>query len=70
MVVTDKLRRRVVTCVILAVLAAGAALASPAAKADNKRLNDGVVANVYTIQHRAGCATDLKINPQLPQAAR
>ena len=26
----------------------------PAANADNRRLNDGVVANVYTVQHRAG----------------
>ena len=30
---------------------------TPAAAADNKRLNDGVVANVYTIQHQHGCAT-------------
>jgi hypothetical protein len=28
--------------------------AMPAANADNKRLNDGVVANVYTIQYRHG----------------
>ncbi len=27
----------------------GAALGMPAARADNKRLNDGVVANVYTV---------------------
>jgi hypothetical protein len=32
-------------------------------------LNDGVVANVYTIQHQAGRDTDLKINPQLQLAA-
>jgi len=37
---------------------------------DNKRLNDGVVANVYTIQHRAGCTNDVKINPQLRLAAQ
>ena len=41
----------------------------PAANADNKRLNDGVVANVYTIQHQAGCANDVKINPKLQLAA-
>ena len=41
----------------------------PAANADNKRLNEGVVANVYTMQHQAGCTTDLKINPQLQLAA-
>jgi uncharacterized protein YkwD len=41
----------------------------PAANADNKRLNDGVVANVYTIQHQAGCTNDVKINPKLQLAA-
>jgi uncharacterized protein YkwD len=43
---------------------------SPAAHADNKRLNDAVVANVYTIQHQAGCTNDVKINPQLRLAAQ
>ncbi|WP_238994784.1 CAP domain-containing protein [Mycolicibacterium chubuense] len=42
----------------------------PAAHADNRRLNDGVVANVFTIQKQHGCATDLKINPQLRLAAQ
>ena len=41
-----------------------------AAHADNKRLNDGVVANVYTIQHQAGCTNNVKINPQLQLAAQ
>ena len=54
-------------------------LGVPAAHADgdnntlvpnNKRLNDGVVANVYTVQHQAGCANDVKINPQLQLAAQ
>jgi uncharacterized protein YkwD len=54
---------------MLAVL--GAAIAGvPTAAADNKRLNDGVVANVYTIQHQHGCANDVKINPQLQLAAQ
>jgi Cysteine-rich secretory protein family len=53
-------------------------LGMPAAHADNddntlvpnnKRLNDGVVANVYTVQHQAGCTNDVKINPQLRLAA-
>jgi hypothetical protein len=45
------------------VAAVGAAVAGmPAANADNKRLNDGVVANVYTVQHQAGCTNDVKIN--------
>jgi len=51
----------------------------PAAHADgdvntlipnNKRLNDGVVANVYTMQHQAGCTNDVKINRQLQLAAQ
>jgi uncharacterized protein YkwD len=48
----------------------GALLATPSAHADNKRLNDGVVANVYTVQHQAGCSNDVKINPQLRLAAQ
>jgi uncharacterized protein YkwD len=49
---------------------AGAVIAIPAAHADNKRLNDGVVANVYTIQQQHGCGGDVKINPQLRLAAQ
>lgn len=52
------------------VLAAGSVAGTPAAGADNKRLNDGVVANVYTMQHQAGCTTDIKINPKLRLAAQ
>jgi uncharacterized protein YkwD len=48
----------------------GAIAGMPAANADNKRLNESVAANVYTIQHQAGCTTDLKINPQLRLAAQ
>jgi hypothetical protein len=60
------------------VVVAGALLGTPAAHADgdnntlvpnNKRLNDGVVANVYTMQHQAGCTNDVRINPQLQLAA-
>ncbi len=59
-------------------IATGSLLGASAAYADgdnntlipnNKRLNDGVVANVYTIQHQAGCTNDVKINPQLQRAA-
>lgn len=52
-----------------ATLATGVALGMPTAHADNKRLNDGVVANVYTIQRQAGCTNDVKINPHLQLAA-
>jgi uncharacterized protein YkwD len=50
-------------------VAAGTVTGVPAAQADNKRLNDGVVANVYTVQHQAGCTNDVRINPQLKLAA-
>jgi hypothetical protein len=44
---------------ILTVAVMGQTLGStPSAKADNKRLNDSVVANVYTVQHNAGCTND------------
>lgn len=43
---------------------------APAAAADNARLNSGVVANVYTVQHQAGCTTDIKISPALRLAAQ
>jgi uncharacterized protein YkwD len=58
-----------VGAVVVAVV--GAAVAGmPAANADNKRLNDGVVANVYTVQHQAGCTNNVTINPQLQLAAQ
>jgi uncharacterized protein YkwD len=54
----------------LLAVSAAAVLNAPAAHADNKRLNDGVVANVFTVQHQAGCTNDVKINPQLQLAAQ
>lgn len=42
----------------------------PAARADNSRLNNSVVANVYTIQHQAGCTNDVKVNARLRLAAQ
>src|ERR1700744_6435462 len=61
------------------VVAASAMLCVPAAHADgdnntlipnNQRLNNGVVANVYTVQHQAGCTNDVRINKQLQLAAQ
>jgi uncharacterized protein YkwD len=61
------------------ILTVGAALAMPAAHADNdnntltpnnKRLNDGVLANVYTAQRQAGCNHDVNSNPKLQLAAQ
>lgn len=66
---------------ILAALAISPAalLGTPVAYADgdnntlipnNHRLNNGVVANVFTVQHQAGCTNDVRINPQLQLAAQ
>ena len=51
------------------ILLAAGGLAVPAAHADNKRLNDAVVSDVYTIQHQAGCTNDVIINNSLTLAA-
>jgi uncharacterized protein YkwD len=45
-------------------------VAPPAGHADNSRLNNSVVSNVYTVQRQAGCTNDLKVNPQLRLAAQ
>ncbi|OBA79674.1 hypothetical protein A9W99_20170 [Mycobacterium sp. 1164966.3] len=52
------------------ILLAATTLAGSAANADNKRLNDAVVSDVYTIQHQAGCTNDVVINLQLQLAAQ
>ncbi|MEV3905501.1 CAP domain-containing protein [Mycobacterium sp. NPDC050551] len=51
------------------VLAVSGVTATPLAGADNARLNDSVVANVYRTHYLAGCGNDVKINPQLRLAA-
>jgi hypothetical protein len=53
-----------------AVIVVSAMVVAPVARADNKRLNDGVVADVYTVQHQAGCTTNIHTNPQLRLAAQ
>jgi hypothetical protein len=50
--------------------ATGAVLTAPSARADNTRVNSGVVYNVSTIQQKAGCSTTLKVNPKLRLAAQ
>ena len=69
---------RTLTLPGLTAVAIGVMLSAPTAYAEphddtvlpnNKRLNDGVVANVYTMQHNAGCTNDVRINPQLQHAA-
>src|SRR4029077_16054947 len=67
--VSDLARRGMRALPVVAVV--GTAVAGiPAANADNRRLNDEVVANAYTVQHQAGCTTEIKINPKLRLAAQ
>lgn len=42
---------------------------SPSASADNKRLNNGVATNVYTIHRQQKCSEEVAVNPQLQLAA-
>jgi hypothetical protein len=63
------MRACVRTLPVLAV-AAGMIAGMPSAHADNRRLNESVVANVYTMQQKNGCQTDIKINPKLRLAAQ
>ena len=63
------MHNRSLTLPAMVVISASAALGTPPAHADDKRLNDGVVANVYTVQHQAGCTNDVRINRQLQLAA-
>jgi hypothetical protein len=51
------------------VLAAGSLIAGPTAAADNRRLNDAVMVNIYTIQKQAGCTPKIRNNPKLRLAA-
>ncbi len=65
-------RRPRTTALVVSVLplAAGGIVHPAPASANNQRLNNSVVANVYTIQHQAGCTHDLRVNPQLQLAAQ
>jgi uncharacterized protein YkwD len=69
--VNDTVRRRAigVPMAVIVLTAGGLAVSAPA-HAGNKRLNESVLANVYTVQQRAGCANDLKMSPQLRLAAQ
>ncbi|MGV0806539.1 CAP domain-containing protein [Mycolicibacterium setense] len=44
--------------VATSLLSSAAIVSAAPSTADNKRLNDGVVANVFTVQRQAGCQTD------------
>lgn len=68
---TARVRRYKWTLAVVALaVAAVATPVMPAAWADNRRLNNSVVANVYTIQHQAGCTDNVKIDPRLQLAAQ
>jgi hypothetical protein len=54
----------------VATIATAGGLPVPLAHADNKRLNDSVVLDVYTIQQRAGCTSAVTSDPQLELAAK
>jgi uncharacterized protein YkwD len=54
----------------LGVWTMGAVMAAPAAHADNSRLNKSVIADVYTVQHHAGCTNDVVANGPLQLAAQ
>jgi uncharacterized protein YkwD len=47
-----------------------AVLSSPTAAADNSRFNKSVIADVYVVQHQAGCTNAVKPDPQLQLAAQ
>jgi uncharacterized protein YkwD len=52
------------------VLVFTAAATAPAANADNSRFNNSVVADIYGVQHQAGCTNNVKPDPQLRLAAQ
>ena len=56
--------------VTVAILTMVPMLAPPPAHADNRRFNNDVVANVFTIQHQAGCTNNVITNAQLRLAAQ
>jgi uncharacterized protein YkwD len=52
------------------VMVAGAVANCAVAQADNSRLNNSVIANIYTIQYQAGCSTEVRRNDALTLAAQ
>ncbi|WP_431233038.1 CAP domain-containing protein [Mycolicibacterium psychrotolerans] len=65
---TDRVIRAGIRVAVAALVCVAAT--TPTARADNSRLNNGVVANVYTVQHQAGCTTRIKKSPALTLAAQ
>ena len=69
MTCTDRLRRAAVLAAASLTTSALALAAAAQVHADNDRLNDSVAVNVYTTQQKAGCTTDLRVDPKLRLAA-
>jgi hypothetical protein len=61
-------RRAVVVSTLVAI--ATTLPSTPTVHADNKRLNDSVLANIYTAQKQNGCTTDPRLDRRLVDAAR
>lgn len=55
---------------IVVATATAATMSMPAAHADNNRLNNTLVLNIYKLQSQAGCITEIQVNPQLQLAAQ
>ncbi|MDG4668057.1 CAP domain-containing protein [Mycobacterium sp. 236(2023)] len=53
----------------VALVTAATLIGSPGASADNRRLINSVVSNVYTVQRQAGCTGKLTVDPALRLAA-
>lgn len=62
-------RRTALAVVGAAALMVGTVTGTPAANADNRRLNNSVVENVSTLHGRQACASPIKIDPKLRLAA-
>ena len=62
--------RRVAAMLTGPVLLAAGVTSAAQAHADNHRLNDSVISNVYTIQHNGGCINDVRKSAQLQLAAQ
>ena len=59
--------RTLLSVFVLAIVAGSTAAT---ASADNNRLNNSVITDVYAVQHQAGCTNDVKPDPQLRLAAQ
>jgi uncharacterized protein YkwD len=60
----------VVSALAVLALATTTPMLTRMAHADNGRFNNSVIADVYTVQHQAGCQNNVVANPQLTLAAQ